>query len=55
MPIPGTKRKAYIEQNAAAIEINLSPEDLAKLDELVPVGAASGARYAEELMRTVEL
>ena len=47
-PIPGTKRRTYLEQNAAAFEIELSEDELAGLDEAVPVGAAAGARYPDD-------
>ncbi len=47
VPIPGTKRRGYLEQNAAADEVELSSADLATLAELLPVGAASGDRYAD--------
>jgi aryl-alcohol dehydrogenase-like predicted oxidoreductase len=47
-PIPGTKRRAYLEQNAAAFEIELDADDLARLDEAVPVGAAAGERYPSD-------
>ena len=52
VPIPGTKRVSYVEQNLAAADILLSAEDLARLDEASPVGAASGDRYAD--MSTVD-
>jgi aryl-alcohol dehydrogenase-like predicted oxidoreductase len=47
-PIPGTKRRSYLEQNAAAFEIELDEDDLARLDEAVPVGAAAGERYPSD-------
>ncbi len=47
VPIPGTKRVAYVEQNAAAVEVQLSAEDLAALDEAAPAGAAAGERYPD--------
>ena len=47
VPIPGTKRLAYLEQNAAAVEVELSAEDLRRLDEVAPAGAAVGDRYAD--------
>jgi len=50
VPIPGTKRRKYLEQNAAAAAIRLSPEDLQRLDRAAPRGAASGARYPESMM-----
>jgi aryl-alcohol dehydrogenase-like predicted oxidoreductase len=47
-PIPGTKRRTYLEQNAAAFEVELDEDDLARLDEAVPVGAAAGERYPSD-------
>jgi aryl-alcohol dehydrogenase-like predicted oxidoreductase len=47
VPIPGTKRRTYLEENAAAVHVVLSADDLARLDELAPVGATAGDRYAD--------
>jgi aryl-alcohol dehydrogenase-like predicted oxidoreductase len=47
VPIPGTKRVKYLEQNAAAADVQLSPDDLARLDAAFPVGAAMGTRYPD--------
>ena len=47
VPIPGTKRVRYLEENAAAAEVQLTEEDLERLDELAPVGAAAGDRYPD--------
>ena len=47
VPIPGTKRVAYLEENAAAAEVALSAEDLARIDRAVPHGAAAGDRYPD--------
>jgi aryl-alcohol dehydrogenase-like predicted oxidoreductase len=55
VPIPGTKRVKYLEENAAAADIALSDEQLAALDAAVPVGAVAGERYAEASMGSVEL
>ncbi len=46
-PIPGTKRRSYLEENVAAVEIELTEEDLRRLDEAAPKGAAAGDRYAD--------
>ena len=46
VPIPGTKRRTYLEQNVAAADITLSPQELAELDAVLPVGSVSGAAYA---------
>jgi aryl-alcohol dehydrogenase-like predicted oxidoreductase len=53
VPIPGTKRRSYLEENVAAVEVELSDEDLRRLDEAAPRGAAVGDRYAD--MSPVEL
>jgi len=53
VPIPGTKRRKYLEENAAASEIKLAHEDLARLDEVFPRDAASGDRYPEHMMSMV--
>ena len=47
VPIPGTKRVRYLEENAAAADIHLSDDDLRRLDEAAPVGAAVGDRYPD--------
>ena len=47
VPIPGTKRRRYLEENVQAAELELSAEDLARIDEVAPVGAAAGDRYAD--------
>jgi aryl-alcohol dehydrogenase-like predicted oxidoreductase len=47
VPIPGTKRRRYLEENVAAVNIRLSREELERLDRAAPKGAAAGARYAD--------
>ena len=47
VPIPGTKRRAYLEENAAATAVELSADDLARLDAIAPPGAAEGTRYPD--------
>ena len=47
IPIPGTRRMATLEQNAAAVDVVLTPEDLARIEAVFPKGAATGHRYAE--------
>lgn len=51
VPIPGTKRRTYLEQNVAATEIELSAEDLARIEAAAPADAFAGARYPEHLAR----
>lgn len=55
VPIPGTKRRTYLEDNVGAIGVKLSREDLARIDETAPKGAAAGNRYPDASMRTVNL
>jgi aryl-alcohol dehydrogenase-like predicted oxidoreductase len=55
VPIPGTKRRTYLEENVAASELELSAADLARLDELSPKGIAAGDRYPEEMMKYVNM
>jgi aryl-alcohol dehydrogenase-like predicted oxidoreductase len=50
VPIPGTKRRTYLDQNLGALDIVLSPEDLRRINETLPRGSAIGARYPEEYM-----
>jgi aryl-alcohol dehydrogenase-like predicted oxidoreductase len=46
VPIPGTKRRSYLEENVGAAAVELSPEDIARLDAIAPPGVAVGGRYA---------
>ncbi|WAJ29872.1 aldo/keto reductase [Antarcticirhabdus aurantiaca] len=55
VPIPGTKRLKYLEENAAAIDVTLSPADLDKLDAAFRPDAIHGTRYAEAGMKTLNL
>ncbi len=55
VPIPGTKRRNYLEENVAAAEIELTEEDLEALDAIAPLGAAAGERYAPAAMKLVNL
>ena len=53
VPIPGTKHRKYLEENASAVDLKLTPDDLRRLDEVFPSGAASGLRYPEHMMNLV--
>ena len=53
MPIPGTKRRRYLEENVGALDVTLTPEELREIDEIAPKGVAAGARYPETSMRAV--
>jgi aryl-alcohol dehydrogenase-like predicted oxidoreductase len=55
VPIPGTKRTKYLEENVGAVKVELSPQDLAALDQLAPRGAAAGGRYDEAGMAALSL
>ena len=45
VPIPGTKRRKYLEENAGAADLKLSAADLSRIDRALPPGAAAGSRY----------
>jgi aryl-alcohol dehydrogenase-like predicted oxidoreductase len=53
IPIPGTKRRKYLDENAAAVKVKLSQDDLRRIDKAAPQGAAVGPRYPEQAMRAV--
>ncbi len=53
VPIPGTKHVRYLEDNIGAVDVRLTPEDLRRLDEAFPLGAAAGERYHPQAMRSV--
>ena len=55
VPIPGTKRRPYLEENVAALSVRLTPEELAEIDRALPPDSAVGTRYAEAGMRAVHL
>jgi aryl-alcohol dehydrogenase-like predicted oxidoreductase len=53
VPIPGTKRRSYLEENVAASEVELSADEVARLEDVFEPGAAAGLRYPEEVMKGV--
>ena len=53
IPIPGTKRRRYLEENVGALRVRLTTADLLRIHQAVPPGAATGERYPEAGMRTV--
>jgi aryl-alcohol dehydrogenase-like predicted oxidoreductase len=53
LPIPGTKRRKYLEENAGALQVKLGAEDLRRIDEVAPHGAAAGTRYPQAAMAMV--
>ena len=53
VPIPGTKQVRYLDENIAALDVALTPQDLERLDKILPLGAAAGERYHAQGMATV--
>ncbi len=53
VPIPGTKRRERLEENAGAVDVKLTDEDLRRIEEAMPKGSVAGDRYAEQQMRAV--
>jgi aryl-alcohol dehydrogenase-like predicted oxidoreductase len=53
VPIPGTKRRKYLDENIAALNIRLSPQELEEIDDVFPAGAAAGDRYPAMMMAKV--
>jgi aryl-alcohol dehydrogenase-like predicted oxidoreductase len=52
-PIPGTKRRSYLDENIRALDVTLSSADLARLEQIAPRGGTAGTRYPEQHMRAV--
>jgi aryl-alcohol dehydrogenase-like predicted oxidoreductase len=55
VPIPGTKRRRYLEENVGALDMTLTDDDLARIDRIIPPGAAAGTRYPDAAMKMVGL
>ncbi|MDB5053480.1 MAG: aldo/keto reductase, partial [Bacilli bacterium] len=55
VPIPGTKRRKYLEENVGALQVQLTGDELARINEAAPKGAAAGDRYAEASMKSLNL
>ena len=53
VPIPGTKRRQYLEENVGALDVTLTADDLRRIDEIAPKGVAAGTRYPEAMMAAV--
>lgn len=53
VPIPGTKRRKYLEENVGAVDVDLDEKDLQEMNALIPPDSAAGARYTEAMMRMV--
>jgi aryl-alcohol dehydrogenase-like predicted oxidoreductase len=54
VPIPGTKRRKYLEENAAAVDVVLSADDISELEAAIPAGSVSGERYSEAGLRNID-
>ena len=54
VPIPGTKRAKYLEENVKALDVKLTPDDLERIDRIAPPGIAAGSRYPEAAMQSVD-
>jgi aryl-alcohol dehydrogenase-like predicted oxidoreductase len=54
VPIPGTKRVKYLDENLGAADVRLTADDLAQLDAVLPAGAAAGSRYSDQAMRAID-
>jgi len=54
VPIPGTKKRRYLEENARAVEVKLTPEDLRRIAEAAPKGVAAGERYPAQAMAALD-
>jgi aryl-alcohol dehydrogenase-like predicted oxidoreductase len=55
VPIPGTKRVKYLEENLGALDVKLTAEDLAQIEKFLPKGAVAGPRYTEQMMRLIDV
>ena len=55
VPIPGTKKRKYLEENLGAVAVALSAADVARIEEVAPLGVAAGPRYPEQAMRSVNV
>ncbi len=53
VPIPGTKRRTYLDENLRALDVKLTVDDLARIDRIIPPGSAAGERYAPNALRAV--
>lgn len=54
VPIPGTKRRKHLEQNAAAVDIKLTPDEVAELEAAIPHSEIAGDRYAAPAMKAID-
>ena len=54
VPIPGTKRLKYLDENLGALKVRLTPKELSEIDAVLPAGAASGERYHAQAMKAID-
>jgi aryl-alcohol dehydrogenase-like predicted oxidoreductase len=54
VPIPGTKRTKYLDENLGALQVRLTPDELRQIDAVLPAGAAAGERYTAQALQTIE-
>ncbi len=54
VPIPGTKRRKYLEENVGAFKVQLTPQELQRIDEIAPKGVAAGDRYSAQAMKSLD-
>jgi aryl-alcohol dehydrogenase-like predicted oxidoreductase len=54
VPIPGTKRRKYLEENVGAVDVKITPQELPQINELAQPGVAAGTRYPETGMQSVD-
>jgi len=55
VPIPGTKRAKFLDDNLGALRVRLSPDELRQIDSLLPPGAAAGERYPAQAMKAIDV
>jgi aryl-alcohol dehydrogenase-like predicted oxidoreductase len=55
VPIPGTKRVKYLEENVGALDVDLTADDLVQIERILPKGAVAGQRYNENMMRLIDV
>jgi aryl-alcohol dehydrogenase-like predicted oxidoreductase len=55
VPIPGTKRRTYLNENIGALDVRLTAEDLATIDRIMPPGAVAGTRYPQAALKAINL
>ena len=54
MPIPGTKRRTYLQENVGAVTVTLTADDLSRINAVAPQGVAAGDRYTAQSMSSID-